>query len=452
MNTILITVDALRADHLGQYGYKRDTMPILDRLLANGTKFTNAFANGPYTRISVPSFHTSQYLAYKHLDELPTIGSTISDAGIHTSAIGTRTGFRQYEGGLMFDEFIDLGRDEYYEEANQNQGSVERLSQTAREAAEYINNFIPKSTPFYEQAKQTYYTVLGDGFEFKGYTSAETVTKTAIDWLQELNEEEFFLWLHYMEGHRPYGVHDDNPRYHDGLSETRIRELMKKAGTAPERVSNSEHTDLIDLYDSDLRYCSQHLSRLFDELSELGLWEDTAIIFTSDHGEEFGEHGKYFHRNYPYDELIHVPLITKIPKQNRDTISDQRELIDIAPTICALHDIQTDTLPFLGTNLFKGTERDAISVGAQCSRESVTAARSSKWKFISVGDDISLFNLKRDPAESRSVGEENSTVISRFKQQIPDRLFAAEPEELEKPDDEIDEANLEALGYLEVKD
>lgn len=452
MNTILITVDALRADHLGQYGYERETMPVLDRLATDGTTFTEAFSNGPYTRISVPSFHTSRYLAYERLEELPTIGSTVSDAGINTAAIGTRTGFRQYEGGLMFDEFVDLGRDEYHEEANQNRGPIERLSQGARRAAQYVGDAIPESNPLYDQAKRAYYTVLGEGFEFKGYTSAETVTDTANDWLRETGDDEFFLWLHYMEGHRPYGVHDENPAYHDGFSESRIRELMKKAGTDPESVSDSEREDLIDLYDSDLRYCSQHLSRLFDELVELGLWEETSILFTSDHGEEFGEHGKYFHRNYPHDELIHVPLIAKVPEKVPETISEQRELIDIAPTICDLHGIETENLPFLGTNLFEGSERAVFSIGAQCSQESVTAARSDGWKFISVGDDVSLFDLESDPTESDTVADEHSQIVSRFERQIPDRLFESDPEQLEAPKDEVDEAHLEALGYLEVKD
>ncbi|MBZ6494569.1 sulfatase [Natrinema longum] len=452
MNTILITVDALRADHLGQYGYERETMPALDRLLADGTKFTNAFANGPYTRISVPSFHTSRYLAYERLDELPTIGSTVSDAGIQTAAIGTRTGFRQYEGGLMFDEFVDLGRDTYYEEANQTRGPIERLSQGTRRAAQYIGDKIPEESPVYEQAKRAYDAVLGEGFEFKGYTSAEVLTDTANDWLQKQGDDEFFLWLHYMEGHRPYGVHTNSPAYHDGVSETRIRELMKKAGTDPEAVSAAERETLIDLYDSDLRYCSQHLSRLFDELSKLDLWEETAILFSSDHGEEFGDHGKYFHRNYPYNELIHVPLITKTPEENPETISDQRELIDLAPTICALHDVETETLPFLGTNLFEGAERDVYSIGAQCSRESVTAARSDGWKYLSVGDDKSLFDLENDPTESKSVADEHSKVVSRFERQIPARLFESDPEQLEAPEDEVDEGHLEALGYLEIKD
>jgi len=87
MKAILVTVDALRADHLSQYGYDLDTMPVLDRPAAEGTVFEEAYANGPYTRISVPSFHTSSYLAYEDMDGLETISGVLGDRGVMTACI-----------------------------------------------------------------------------------------------------------------------------------------------------------------------------------------------------------------------------------------------------------------------------------------------------------------------------------------------------------------------------
>jgi arylsulfatase A-like enzyme len=427
-------------------------MPVLDRLVDEGTLFTNAYTNGPYTRISVPSFHTSRYLAYDRLEELPTIGSEVRAEGIVTAAIGTRTGFKQYEGGLSFDEFVDLGRDEYHTTSNEHVGPVERFMSTTRNVAQRVGNALPESNPLYDSAEKAYHALLGDGFEFKGYTSAKEVTSAARGWIDTNSGDEFFLWLHYMEGHRPYGIHDDNPTYHSGVAESQIRDLMKKAGTQPESVTDSEHDLLIDLYDSDLRYCSQHLTRLFDTLVELDLWNDTAILFTSDHGEEFADHGKYFHRNYPYDELLHVPLLTRIPGRQPATIDEQRELLDLAPTICELHGLDADSMLWYGTNLFEGSARDVIATGAQCSRTPVVTCRRDGWKYLCSDGEVSLFDLESDPAEWTNVANKNPRVVTGFERVIPDRLFELEPEQLEEPTDAVNEGHLEALGYLELEE
>lgn len=451
MNTILVTVDALRADHLGQYGYDRDTMPVLDRLSQNGTRFENTLANGPYTRISIPSIHTSVRLGHSDLGSLPTLSGTFQETGVNTACIGTRTGFKSAEGDLHFDTYVTLGRDEYHEESRQEQSLFSKLEERLTTAA---GEALKSSPKLHSIAQRAYNRAPTSGsFSYKGYTSAEEVTDTTIEWLSE-QDEDFFLWVHYMEGHRPYGVHDTDPEYTSPLDNDQIRDLMKKAGTEPENVSDEERQRLIDLYDSDLRYCSEHLDRLVDGLEDLGLWDTTNIVFTSDHGEEFGEHGHYFHRNLPYNELLHVPLFVRSPAvtDQPETISEQRELIDIAPTILEFHDITVPEM-FEGQYLFSGQSRQAIASGSQLHPTPVISAQWDGYKYLYTPDQEYLFDLEADPDETDNLAATSPDLRDTYRSEIPEMYFEERvtKEELRDPEDAVDRERLEALGYLETK-
>ena len=460
MNTVLVTVDALRADHLAQYGYDRNTMPVLDELASEGTLFTSAYSNGPYTRISVPSFHTSKLLGYISIEETPTIASVLSQEGIHTCGIGTQTGFAPIESDLVFDNFIDLGRDGYHRRANEPNTARRSLGNSFRSifenVSQYCSSKLESSSTMYEIGKKSYRRInwLVDSFEYLGYHSAESVTDSAIEWLDSHREDDFFLWIHYMEGHRPYGVHDTEQQYTDeATDEEEIMQLMKTAGTRPNEVTVREHRTIGNLYDSDLRYCSSHISRLFDELNELGIWDETNVIFTSDHGEEFYDHGYFFHRNLPYDELIHVPLIAKTASTSGETCDDQRELLDLAPTICQLHDMDSSSLPFLGQPLFEGNSRKVMSIGSQLYLDDpIIAVRWDGWKYIHTADADLLFDVENDPGERQSVTQNYPDVAERMRSEIPERLLTREREQLLDPHDQVDKQRLEALGYLELDD
>lgn len=431
MNTLIVTVDALRADHIGQYGYERDTMPVLDKLENRGTVFLNCFANGPYTRISIPSLHTSTYRGYQNIECLPTIASTLSDCGITTACIGTQTGFSSIEGELLFDNYVDLGRDEYHYRSNAHLDYLQYLRNISPRVAELIKDQLGL-------------------FRYLGYISAAEITKKAKEWIQAHTNDEFFLWLHYMEGHRPYGVHEESPLYTQKISEKRIRKLLKTAWQRTEDLKISEHKLLIDLYDSDLRYFSRHFDRLLDEMKKLDLLDETNILFTADHGEEFYDHGQFFHRNLPYDELLHVPLIVRKPDGRSNTVRKQRELVDVAPTILNFHDVKPPET-FIGVDLFDDADRQVIALGSQMYDGQVIAGRWDGWKYIWSKECEFLFDLNSDILEEQNLVEEITDVRDEFRQSIPTELFRAPPEELREPKDAVDQERLEALGYLELE-
>jgi len=463
MQTVLVTVDALRADHLGQYGYERNTMPVLGEMFETGTRFENAFANGPFTRVSIPSMMTSRHLAYKNIDQLPTVASILEGSDVRTAVIGTQTGIGLglIEGNFGFGEVTDLGEGAYYEQANAPETKIEWVGEKVDAVATRVSNRLRSGEMdrLYRALEAPYNALFGamqPGFQYNGYTSAEEVTDRASQWVRAHADEPFFLWVHYMEGHRPYGVHDENPAYLDGpVSEERIRDLMKTAGTAPVDVTDEEHELMVDLYDSDLRYCSRHLSRLHETLQEVGIYDDAAVMFSSDHGEEFREHGSYFHGNYPYDELIHVPLLAKLPDETMaDTVSEQRELLDVTPTITALHDIDPSDYDFHGRPLFEEWDRLVFSLGQPSKPgegDSAVAVRTTDWKYIHSDETRQLYDHEADPGETNDVLDEHPDVAEELRDDIPDNLLRREPTEPRPPENTVDRKHLEALGYMEVR-
>jgi arylsulfatase A-like enzyme len=426
-------------------------MPVLDRLHDEGTLFEHAYANGSHTRPSIPSIHSSRYLGYADIERKDTIASVLHESGIQTACIGTQTGFHDAAGELLFDEYTNLGRDEFYEQADQSRSLDEQFMELLRTTAGRVRPMVERLGPVYDHIESTYESTIGHGFNYLGYTSAANVVDESLSWLNEHSSTDSFLWIHLMEGHRPYGVHDDDPAYLDEpVPEDEIRRLMKTAGLSPNEITIDEHEKIIDMYDSNLRYCSRHLERLFDELQTQGLWEDTDLLFSADHGEEFHEHGKYFHVNYPYDELIHVPLITKTDQGRGERVAEQRELLDLAPTIIDLHDIDHRDTTFEGQPLFQGEGRIVIAIGRQMNFEgNAIAVRTDSWKYITIQDTEFLYDLKADPREEFDVADKHPEFVQELKQEVPNEVFEMPEAGYGDVTERVPRERLQALGYLD---
>jgi arylsulfatase A-like enzyme len=449
MKSVLLTIDALRADHLGQYGYERDTMPALDRLVDVGTRYELGFANGTNTGISLPSLLTSRYFGTESAIEGPNVATAIGGTGAATAGFHSNT--------LFSNRVPRVAGFDYYEDYGSNEGG----GGTSVEASVWervYQRLVDTLRPIVEQVGVREYAETVQEFVFPTslvhdpsvYVDAETLTDDVLAWVREHADEEFFLWVHYMDPHRPYGIDVEEPEFGEPTAESEIRNLMSKAGIHPEKVTDSERERMLDLYDSDIRYTSEQISRLFDLFEELNIWEETGFIFTADHGEEFAEHGYYYHRNRPYDELLHVPLVVKEPdNENSDrVVSSQRELLDVAPSLCSWHGAKAPQ-EFRGVRLTDGERRETVATGSFVEQDHVVAGRWDGWKYIAVGDaEIDLFDLQADPEETYDVSSDHAEVIEEFEAAIPESVFAGEPVAVEA-DDEGVRRRLEGLGYLE---
>jgi arylsulfatase A-like enzyme len=494
MSSLLVTVDALRADHLGQYGYRRDTFPAADELVAaGGTRFDAAFANGTNTGVSLPSLLTSRYVGHERARTGPTVASALPDdvatLGVHSnvyfaSRAGEPAGFDEFETFGVLGDGAGDGDDGATGDA-EAAGRGATTSATHRLFRRTMDLVRPtvEALGVRDLADRVQRFVFPAGLihELSVYEDAAATTDRVLAWLDGLPaDREFFAWVHYMDPHRPYGIDLDDPAYADPATESEIRDLMATAGVHPDRVTDDQRRRIVDLYDSDVRYTSEHVARLFAGLRERDRFEDAAVLLTADHGEEFGEHGRYFHRNRPYDELLHVPLFVKPPGTGAgdgdgagtedghgsgadgagrgsgaaarpSVVTDQRELLDLAPTVCAFHGVDPPA-GFLGEDLFAGGPRRVIATGSFRDGD-VVGVRADGWKYVDVDDgaERELYDLGADPDERESVAERHPDRCRALRASVPDALFDADTEGVPDEGDVDDDVRdrLEGLGYLE---
>ncbi len=457
--TVLITVDALRADHLAQYGYHRDTMPALDRLTDDGVRYDRAFANGAHTQLSIPSILTSRLDGLGAAKQGPTVATVLRDAGVSTAGFHSNSVVsRDFPSVHGFDEWYDFsdhatGSDE---RSNDQSGLAERVSDTAAAAAQTVLKRLRPYLGDKEWAVKLRRAVVPDSVvhEPTPYADAEFVTDRVVEWVSDHADDPFFAWVHYMDPHRPYGYSLSDAAYVDAVPPRgEIDRLMAKAGVSPDAVTEAEREHIVDLYDSDLRYLNAHLDRLFDELQSLGIWESGSVLLTADHGEEFGEHGSFYHRNKPYDELVHVPLIESPPgNAGRSVVDGQRELLDVGPTVLQRHGVDIPDA-FEGRPLDAGDDRTVVAAAVRNDRL-MLGVRANGFKYVTTehGDE-ELYDLSTDPAERTDVVAENEAQATSLRAAIPDGAFdiRTSVEQLDElgETDEKAKHRLEALGYLE---
>ena len=300
-DVILIVIDTLRADHLGCYGYFRNTSPGIDRFAADSLLFENCFSHAPSTSASVASIlsgflpHetrvTNKTVMSKKLRTLPLL---LAPHGYRTAAVVSNYVFREKRGW-------ETGFDVY----------------DAQMKGRELNRSIPERI-------------------------AEHTTDRVVKFLKKFRKENLFLWLHYQDPHGPYTPGAEFAKLFKSNIEKnpRILEVNEKfsgRGGIPQYQKLGENRDFhhyVSQYDAEIRYADRHIERLFDILKELELYSDSLIIFTADHGEGMGEHDYYFaHGEYLYNTLTHVPLIIKYPGGSAGTKKDVVEHIDIVPTI-----------------------------------------------------------------------------------------------------------------------
>ncbi len=295
---VLISLDTLRADRLGLYGYQRDTSPFLDRLAAErGIVFERTISQYPGTLISHMSMLTGLYP--REHGVLPPASILPSNVPLLAELLAER-GFRtagHTEGGFMDGDFgFKRGFEEFTDTSYSQDQDIER-----------------------------------------------TLSR-GVDFLQRLGEQDrFFLFLHSYSVHDPYlppsgfGVNADLVPEPAPTGET-----IKEFNRGFLSVADSTIADYSDRYDASIRYADQVVSNFFSRLEELGLAEDTAVIITSDHGEAFAEHGRLGHEQ-TYPEELWVPLIVVHPGVERGVrIDGLAELIDLPPTILEMLDLEAD--------------------------------------------------------------------------------------------------------------
>lgn len=307
-NIVLIIVDTLRADRLSCYGYTANASPHIDALAADGVLYRNMVAQSSWTKPSIATILTALYpsshTAVGKADRLPqgalTVAEALQAAGYTTGGIVDNINIAPLFG-------FDQGYDSYtYLAPDYPLGASDISSELA----------------LYQAARRGYAMLSGGRIAVQEYyQDAAVVTAAAREWLAAHREERFFLLLHYMDPHDPYMEHP-----YSGVGYAR-------AGNQNPDASMAEIFSA--LYDGEVRYVDSALGELFASLKQAGLYDDALIVLTADHGEEFQEHGGWWHGQTLYEEQLRVPLIVKYPGGARagTVVEEYARSLDIAPTI-----------------------------------------------------------------------------------------------------------------------
>jgi arylsulfatase A-like enzyme len=441
----LIVIDTLRSDHLGAYGYERPTSPTFDALAAQGTLFSNATAPSSWTRPSMASLFTSRApsehgavssLALLH-SELTTLAELLLDGGYRTLGVSGNFPHINDKSGLTrgFETFVSLALP-----ARESDGDpLMRL--TLREGAKPV----PLRAP----------------------TAAE-VNERVTRLLPSRDERPLFLYVHYMDPHSGYLAPEAfrarfrTPKPSAAERPTATSDYLVELTAGRVEPPPGERERLIDLYDAEIAYVDWQLGRLLEDLEESGLMDDAVVVVLSDHGEEFADHGSWFHGLTLHREVLRVPLVIRgAAGLEVGTRDDPVDLLDVPTTLLSLAGLMPAE-GMRGQVLSRRGERSAPRIAElhpdALREEKVGALRHQvaldvwPWKVV-VGrsGEISLYHLGDDPAEQRPLPAGHplvpASLIALARERVRAMESASGPAEAAISEEE--RAALRALGYAE---
>ena len=408
-NLVIILIDTLRSDHLASYGYERDTAPFLGELAAGGIQL-QGYPASSWTRPSIATLltglHPQRHQAIGRRDSLPEdvafLPQVLADAGFTTAG---------YAGNMN---------------ASRRWG-FHRGFQQWRQCSP------------------------------QGKVKARRVTYEALEMLPSL-EAPFLLYIHYVDPHDPYRPE----RAWEDEAEPRPYVQPKQVREQGVPWEAAEIRRMVDQYDGEIREMDAQIRRLFQALAERGLLEDTLVVVTSDHGEEFGEHGGLTHGVTLYEEVLRVPFLLwsreGLPHYASDAVLHQ---VDFLPTVLEALGLAAHTPPRLdGTSRWQqiaaGTSPapEDLFFHLDLSGRGAVAMTRHPWKWIHTNatPHDQLFDLAADPGETRTLDARTSAAASLDLKHLlirhHNRLGTlAARRELAEMDDESRRA-LAALGYL----
>jgi arylsulfatase A-like enzyme len=422
---ILISLDTLRADHLSLYGYHRNTSPSIDAFAKESIVFERAVVQAPTTLESHMSIMTSLYPSFHDTwpESFPLAGEHMTLAEL------------LLEGGYRTAAFVDGG---------------------------YLRGVYGLKQGF------GLYDDEGGGIV--------SILPKVKKWLNDNKSDPFFLFIHSYDIHSPYKPPPPYNRiFHDftytGHLFPSTGTLMKVAGNELQ-LNDEDLRHFIALYDGGIRYTDEKIGEFLSYLSELALIEQSLIIITSDHGEEFKEHGGVLHRQLYYRPELHVPLIIRIPKYPKKQIrlNELVQSIDLLPTILDIAGLHShpkaqgrSLLPLIKRKknflyrffwrVFHPFRRDSHTSFAENIKDRKYSIIADDYQMIhhTPSRSMQLFNIKVDPLAQNNIAKDHDTRLERLLSEYQE-TYSGIPGYSEMPHIELDEQTreqLKALGYLD---
>jgi arylsulfatase len=456
-NILLVSVDTLRSDRLSCYGSERTSSPALDRFSREAVLFQRMTSNSPWTLPAMSALFTGRLPSALGMGggparlpaSVPTLATSLAREGYLTRAIATNPWLKRDFGfDRGFSAFTHL-----------EEGGVSG----------------------YQLKRMFWHRLLCGGpgsEEAKDRIRADQVTGRALDWLDGVpaSGQPFFLWLHYMDPHEPY-----SPPAPPAAGPYRGR-FLRSSGL----VSTIMQGGLLDtadldrlqlLYDEEILSFDRQLGRLVSFLRVRGLLQRTMVLITADHGEEFLEHGGLGHGHTLYDELLHVPLLVRLPGGSPGLVSRETVLqsIDLYPTVLALAGVERTPPGVQGremAGLFAGLPQSLLKRPGAADSPAILSEGTQdavNWKSLEVGDFKLILDrssgtarlFRTDPLAGGEVGQDADPRAAQIVSELRHRII-----ELDRESRDLAEAaavagplaggelspemnqQLRALGYL----
>lgn len=417
-NLVLISLDTLRADHLGVYGYGPETSPQLDRWAERAFVFENAVSASNYTLAAHHALFQSKTatVARDAKADGPTLAGMLQEQGFRTAA---------FTGGGMMSEFSGFARGfDIWDQEN-----------------EELEDAVPKALAFLDEAAR------GDA--------------------------RFYLFVHCLDVHLPYNPpapFDTRfaPHYTgkvDGDSTRHLLSLRKmfegRASYGRTRYDEADRAKVVALYDGEILRMDAALAPLLARIEASDLHDDTLVVIVSDHGEEFWDHGSVLHAHSVFQELIHVPLLMRVPSLERDAgrIAQRVSMVDVLPTLLELLALPVPAglhghslLPLLRGEPRQAQPAFAEGYAAHAKLQSVTDGDLKLIRNLDT-QGVALYDLKVDPGERTDIAASRPQDVQRLNALLDTRLGTQQvvQDPIGLPDD-VDPATkdrLRELGYIE---
>jgi arylsulfatase A-like enzyme len=375
-NLLVLSIDALRADHLGVYGYSRKTSPNIDALAAQSVRFSRALSSSPKTIEVFPSVMSGLYPS--------NISRDYSDPALRE--------FLKNKALSRGKKVPKVGGSVWYRVAD----NVELLAELLKNKG-YSTHAVTAALPL---------EVFGLDRGFDSVAKTRSLTQVGQQLLKDAaqSDKPFFLWLHYNSPHDPY---DKHPEF--------------SFGDRP-----------IDRYDGEIARDDQQVGLMLRTLRQLELEKDTIVVLTADHGEEFGEHGGKFHPLNLYRELLHVPLLLKLPGTRPRVVTTPVELVDVVPTFCEILELSKSCARYDGQSLIaaiagkrepgRGAYAEAYKGAGQLQRRSLFDGRFRLIEDFQ-HDRLELYDHDSDPNEQRDVSNEHPEIVRQLMDRMTTRAW-----------------------------
>jgi len=408
-DVVVVVVDTLRADRLPFLGYGRDTAPFLSSWAERSIVFENAWSTSSWTAPAMASVFTGVY------------------PNQHGVVLGRNA-------------FLRLSAEDPTMELNRIPDALETMPEMMRRLGYRTFGVADNPNLCAEEGFESGF----DRFEGFDYEGAEAVNAVVERWREEIAAAEpSFVYLHYMDPHRPY--HEREPWFEDPGDERAAREPFARPSEA---------------YDSEIRYLDERIAQAFELL---GVDERTVVVFAADHGEEFGDHGRGNHLFQLYSELTRVPLFVHHPgiEPRRRRVEGNVSLVDVLPTLRAIlgeppaeqDEGRALTESWLGERE-PGVlgERTLFAMRTSPAGNRIRSAVRGGFKYVHTlpSNRRELYDLAADPGELRNLIDERADIAQRLQEALERfeagaRRWEASSTQVELTEEEL--RSLERLGY-----